>query len=268
MDNKNGMSELKQLQWTPELVGRFWDAVARSPLAELNFARTSGAKLLAFVSDYIKPEKRCLDFGAGDGDLMRLLVERGCRVAGYEPAEERRKKILAQDFARSPNFLGLVDDTCKDVFDVLIAADVIEHILDADLPRVLNRWRQFLSPGGILIVTTPNNEDLAANSTYCPVSGLWFHRMQHVRSFTGETLNALFAPLGFTRLHDHHVDFSSNAELMRQLRVVTRENRLRRRYGHLYPLIPNRRRKREGKKKRDLRVGNESHLIYVGRLSG
>ncbi len=268
MDDRDGTTGLKHLRWTPELVGRFWDAVSHSPLAELNFARMAGAQLLDFVSDYIKPEKRYLDFGAGDGDLMRLLIQRGCRVAGYEPAEERRKKILAQDFAQNPNFLGLVDDTSREVFDVLIAADVVEHILEADLPRVLDRWRRFLSPGGILIVTTPNNEDLAANSTYCPVSGVWFHRMQHVRSFTADTLNALFIPLGFTRLHDHQVDFSSNAELMRQLRVATRENRLRRRYGHLYPLIPNKTRKLKGKKKRDLRIGNESHLIYVGRLPG
>lgn len=266
MQSDNVKSPLTHLQWTPELVKAFWDAVSQSPLANINFARMNGAQLLRYVGEYIKAGKSYLDFGAGDGDLLRLLIERGCRAAGYELAEERRRQILAQDFAKSRNFLGVVDADSDAVFDVLIACDVVEHILDADMNGVLERWRRFLRPEGILIVTTPNNEDLAANSTYCPVSKVWFHRMQHVRAFTAETLNDLFEPFGFTRLHDHQVDFSSNAETMWQLRLANRENRLRRRYGHLYPFVPNKKPKLKGEKKKHLRIGNESHLIYVGRL--
>jgi 2-polyprenyl-3-methyl-5-hydroxy-6-metoxy-1,4-benzoquinol methylase len=257
---------LNQLQWTPELVGKFWDAFSQSPLANLSFSRMNGASLLEVVAPYVGPQNRYLDFGAGDGDLIRLLIERDCCVAGYEPSEERRNKLSSQDFVKHANFLGIVSTDAEEVYDVVIAADVIEHFLDADMDAVTKRMRKFLRPGGIIIVSTPNNEDLDANSAYCPVSNLWFHRWQHVRSFTAESLNDLFGRLGFQRLHDHHVDFSSSANMIERLRKLKRKNRLRQRYDRLYSLLA----KKKGKKKREnqnnLRIGNESHLIYIGRL--
>lgn len=32
------------LEWTPELVARFWDGIARSRLVELAFSRTGGVR--------------------------------------------------------------------------------------------------------------------------------------------------------------------------------------------------------------------------------
>ena len=265
----NGM--LNQLQWTPQLVGKFWDAISQSPLADLSFSRMNGDTLLDFVAPYVEPERQYLDFGAGDGDLIRLLIQRGCCVAGYEPSEERRNKLFSQDFVKHKNFIGIVGADAEEVYDVVIAADVIEHVLDDDIELVTKRMRNFLRPGGVIIVSTPNNEDLDANSTYCPVSNLWFHRWQHVRSFTAESLNDLFSPLGFQRLHDHRVDFSSNAvssnaEMIEQIKELYLENHLRKRNGHFLKFLAKKKSKKKTNKLKNLRTGNESHLIYVGRL--
>jgi hypothetical protein len=56
-------------------------------------------------------------------------------------------------------------------------------------------------------VTTPNNEDLELGMAYCPVSNTLFHRWQHVRSFTGESLSCLLSRHGISPIVVHRVEF-------------------------------------------------------------
>ncbi len=208
----------KELQWTRELINSFWDGFSQTPLKDMAFAKSAGPKLLDIVGRHLPPNAKCLDFGSGGGDLLALLIERGCRAAAFEPSAERSNDMMKLPFASSPNFLGVVDNDSTEIFDVVIAAEVLEHVLDAELPGVVKRLRDFLKPGGILIATTPNNEDLVANFAYCPVSDVVFHRWQHVRSFTAESLDACLSAGGFRRIEDHRVDYSSYADLARELR--------------------------------------------------
>ena len=46
-------------------------------------------------------------------------------------------------------------------------------------------------------MTTPSNEDLEAGTVGCPACGCLFHRMQHIRSFTAETLTRMVEEAGF-----------------------------------------------------------------------
>jgi 2-polyprenyl-3-methyl-5-hydroxy-6-metoxy-1,4-benzoquinol methylase len=260
----------KELQWTRELVNKFWDGVSQTPLTELSFARLNGQKLIHYVGNHLPPSVTCLDFGSGGGDLIALLVKRGCRAAAFEPSEERSKDLVSSPFAGNPNFLGVVDNDSTDTFDVVIAAEVLEHVLDAELPEVVNRLRRFLSPGGTLIATTPNNEDLKSAIVYCPVSDLIFHRWQHLRSFTAESLDACLSTGGFRRIEDHRVDFSGNTERVERIRQLKHEIRYLRWLGPLYfavaPLIRSRRKARSrAAAQGGLRIGAQSTLIYVGK---
>lgn len=251
------------IEWTRDGVNRFWDGVAKTRLDELSFSKAAGGKLLDFVGHHLAPGTRCLDFGAGDGSLVRLLLERGCKAAALEPSPERRALIADAELASHPGFLGFVDGREEQVFDVVIAAEVIEHVLDDELPGVLEGFRRYLKPGGLLIVTTPNDEDLELGSCYCPVSDLVFHRWQHVRSFTADSLAALLSDVGFSRLEDHRVDFSASGELYEQYVVLLRENRYLRWLGPLYYLLkPLLRKPPAG----DLRIGAQNGLVYVGEL--
>jgi 2-polyprenyl-3-methyl-5-hydroxy-6-metoxy-1,4-benzoquinol methylase len=266
----------KELQWTRELINAFWDGVSQTPLTNLSFSRHSGSKLLEFVGHHLPPNSKCLDFGSGGGDLVTLLIERGCRAAAFEPSAERSKDVLDRPFADHPNFLGVVDDGSTQTFDVVIAAEVLEHVLDAELLGVVKRLRSFLKTGGTLIATTPNSEDLVSGLAYCPVSDLVFHRWQHLRSFTAETLDECLSAGGFRRIENHKVDYSSYADLMeergeaeRQIKRLKRKMRYARRYGPLYSLVaPMLRSRIEGDNQPaapvNLRVGGETNLIYVG----
>lgn len=196
----------ERLVWTAELVERFWNGVARTRLVELSFSRVAGAQLLPLLRPYLRPDGRHLDFGAGDGSLTQLLAREGFAVAALEPAAARRAELEAR-LAGAANFLGaLAPDAADDSFDVVLMVEVIEHLLDADLDPALRLIGRLLRPGGTLIVTTPNNEDLDLGMAVCPVTGLMFHRWQHMRSFTRDSLAALLVRHGFTPVVHHEFD--------------------------------------------------------------
>jgi 2-polyprenyl-3-methyl-5-hydroxy-6-metoxy-1,4-benzoquinol methylase len=99
---------------------------------------------------------RVLDYGAGIGQLTRRLL-----------ALQRFSRIAATDIVRVPSDLAGVAEwteqdlnlpipACEDEFDVVVAAEVIEHL---ENPRfTMREIFRILRPGGTAIVTTPNNE--------------------------------------------------------------------------------------------------------------
>jgi 2-polyprenyl-3-methyl-5-hydroxy-6-metoxy-1,4-benzoquinol methylase len=272
----------KPIQWTPELVERFWSGVSQTKLSHLSFSRSAAPYLIELLGGHLKSQGRHLDFGAGDGDLVRALIERGYATAACEPAGVRSAKI-ALDIAHHPKFLGLIKDDSPDRFDVVLMIEVIEHILEKDLDSALQKVRSLLAAGGTLIVTTPNAEDLDLSSAYCPNCDSLFHRWQHVRSFTPESLAALLFAYGFECLFLHQVDFSGyrfpieelksirmrQAEEARQLQrrkdrtLVGRIKKVIRVIRGRQPVAeveaPTR---EEGK---NFRIGAQSHLLYIGR---
>jgi SAM-dependent methyltransferase len=218
---------VERLQWTPELVDRFWSAVARTRLDELAFGRLAGAELIKLIQPHLRPGGTHLDYGAGSGHMVRLLVEGGWRVAAYDPSADR-SAVLAGQVAGRPEFLGVVGPESGDRFDVVLVIEVIEHILDADLPASLERLQRFVKPGGRIIVSTPNNEDLDLGSAYCPVSNRLFHRWQHVRSFTPRKLEETFGNCGFRRVFLGLADFSHDRAVYDAVNsAAEREKRVR-----------------------------------------
>ncbi|MBI2883673.1 MAG: methyltransferase domain-containing protein, partial [Candidatus Methylomirabilis oxyfera] len=129
-----------------------------------------------------------LDVGCGNGALGNYLPE-DAEVVGIDFSREalrhfRRRKIL-----------GLA--TClpfsDEKFDLVICADTLEHLLPgeferctAELKRVARRF---------LLIISPQDEDLLANSTKCRYCGTLFHVNWHMRSLTKETIVHSFADL-------------------------------------------------------------------------
>lgn len=199
---------MQRLVWTPDLVTRFWDDVSSTRLMEMSFFRTGGRGLFSIIGHYFRPGASCLDIGAGDGDLAQWASDRGCKVALMEPSEKRQAAIREKPFASSPNFLGFIEPSSNDLFDIVIATEVIEHVLDEQMDDFLGALKKHIKPGGTLIITTPNEEDLELAMAYCPVSGTLFHRWQHVRSFSAESLATLLSGAGFRPIEVRRVDYS------------------------------------------------------------
>ena len=113
---------------------------------------------------------RVLDLGAGTGAWANRLLE-----AGYEvTALERPNGGYA---GSAPLVLGNLNEEFVSQFgsrrfDLLTCMEVIEHV---ENPRHLLRGaRRLLSPGGLVVITTPNIESTAGRLRF-----LWTGELRH-----------------------------------------------------------------------------------------
>jgi SAM-dependent methyltransferase len=203
---------MRPLRWTPELVRRFWDGIAETRgLAQQSFGRLGGRYLLQAVRWHLVPGQRHLDFGGGDGDFAALLAEEGYPTAVWEPSPARAARVEAK-LEGQPGFLGTIgpETQIRDQgqFDTIFLVEVIEHVLEDELPSVLAQLDRLLAPGGKLVISTPNDEDLEQNFAFEPEQGVLFHRWQHQRRFVAGSLTQLLAGHGFQPLVVHELELS------------------------------------------------------------
>ncbi len=241
----------RKLLWTHRLVEKFWNGLSESGLLDhLSFSRLAGHWLLQILDPYLAKDKRILDFGAGDGDFSKLLLKAGYQTAVYEPSAARAE-ILQSRLGNESGFLGIIGPDNEEKFDIITLIEVIEHILEEDMNHFLKTLDRLLAHNGMLIITTPNNEDLFLNSVLDPVSGNLFHRWQHQRSFTDETLNACLAQQSFSSLTIHKVELTD--QVFSEYGAGLGTN----------PAFSNFLRAH-----RSLRIGNENQLIWIGQRKG
>jgi 2-polyprenyl-3-methyl-5-hydroxy-6-metoxy-1,4-benzoquinol methylase len=118
-----------------------------------NYARRGTHEtLLAFVPAGVD----VLDVGCATGYLGTTLMERGCRVWGVEvdaaAAHEARRRY--EDVATLD--LDVTDELPweRRSFDVIVAADVLEHLRDP--LRTLRMLREYARPGATFVISLPN----------------------------------------------------------------------------------------------------------------
>jgi SAM-dependent methyltransferase len=144
---------------------------------------------------------RVLDVGCATGYLGAALAERGCRVWGLDQDERALQSAAAAYEEVRAIDLERTDDLpwAEGSFDVVVAADVLEHLRDP--VAVLRLLERYLAPDGRLVVSLPN---VANASVRLP---LLFGRFAytdtgildstHVRLYTFETARALVESCGF-----------------------------------------------------------------------
>jgi len=150
---------------------------------------------LAFLLAEVSPGDRVLDVGFGDGTFTAELARVGARVVGVEVAEAALKRAHAAhpelDFRLGP--VGGPLPLGDGAFDVVWASEVIEHV--ADTARWLSEVRRVTSPGGRLLLTTPNHPRslllLRGLERYSnPLS-------DHLHLYTRRSLRGLLGEFGF-----------------------------------------------------------------------
>lgn len=198
------------LVWTPERVAEFWDGMARAGLGEAQaFGRLAKHCVHWLVSRHLTPGGRHLDYGAGGGDIAAHFIAQGFPFAVWEPSQERTR-LSESRLAGLPGFLGSPGPDGVESFDAVTCFEVLEHVLDDSFERVCDELASYVRPGGTLIISTPNNEDLSRDTVYCPLSNQTFHRWQHVRRIDAAFLEWTFARRGFRKVCTHQLDFDEN----------------------------------------------------------
>lgn len=214
IDSKLGVETTASRQphevvWTPEKAERFWNYFSSDPqFSQQYFSNHSGALLIDYLSTLVKFEGRVLDYGCGVGYLVGHLLNRGIACEALDFSETSIKRVR-QQFEDHPLFRGAIvanelpTPVPDKSIDLLLSVEMVEHLFDEHLTPTFGEFHRLLRPGGTLIVTTPNDEELAASRVLCPDCAGVFHQYQHLRSWTVDSLREALEPHGFETVTCH-----------------------------------------------------------------
>jgi len=112
-----------------------------------------------FVYDEVPENSACLDVGCWNGNLgAKLIRDKNCIVDGVDVNTEMLKQAQKKGYhttyvinlnSENVNFLDI-----KQKYDVIMFADVLEHLINPEL--VLKLAQQKLKKGGKIIISLPN----------------------------------------------------------------------------------------------------------------
>ena len=174
------------------------DDIAES-IQNNDYLLTQNKKLLSYLPS-VAGLNVC-EIGVGKGYLMDGIIKKNpLKLVGVDISipylrEIQKKSYKNVDliFANAEN-LPYVNE-----FDIIIAADIIEHVFNVgDFLYSVNRA---LKPGGILIVKTPDNEDI---NMYSQLRGCKYNFV-HLRNFNKKTLKTILNGAGF-RINNYIYD--------------------------------------------------------------
>lgn len=135
--------------------------------------------------------RRVLDVGCAQGTLALLLAEEGHDVT----AVDVRQGFL--DYAASRYEKGAIRFVCGNVmempapgrYDVVFCNQLVEHLVYPE--RLVERLVEWLEPGGLLVVTTPNGSYV--KNSLPPFSSLGERTVHEHRQFTADGDGHFFA---------------------------------------------------------------------------
>jgi O-antigen biosynthesis protein len=171
----------------------------------------------ADVVGLVGASRRVLELGTATGYMSRALTERGCEVVGIEldpEMAERAGEFCERMIVGDVETLDLERELDGELFDAIVAADVLEHLKDP--LRLLQRLRPFLEPDGCLVISIPNvahgSVRLALLSGRFDYQDIGLLDSTHLRFFTRETLERLLdeAELGLAELHRHELTLEAS----------------------------------------------------------
>ncbi len=208
----------------------------------------NGDNALRYVLELAGVNKRILEIGAGAGMITRHLVaSNGCDVVALEinpAAVEKLKTYVERVYSLDLNSSNWTTNLAEEAkFDVIIAADVLEHLYDPW--RVLKDARSLLNENGKIILSLPH----AAHSGM--LSCLFWEDFRyaewglldktHIRFFGFHNIHALYASAGlaitdvrFVMRRPEETEFAEHwAQLPKRLRNAFSSGR----YGHVYQVV-------------------------------
>lgn len=161
------------------------------------------ASTAAKVLQLVGKGKHVLELGTAAGAMTQMLREYClCSVVGVEIdpiSAERARPYCDKLIVGNLDELNLVTELGSDRFDVVVAADVLEHLRDPW--RCLEIVRQLLKPEGYLVLSIPNvafngllGSIVSGSFPYAPVGML---DQTHLRFFTLFELESMLVSTGF-----------------------------------------------------------------------
>jgi len=135
-----------------------------------------------------------LDLGCGPGLILHELQQRGYGLlSGVDRSAEQiaAGRAFGIKGLEEGDLFDYLDDRAAASFDLVITYDVMEHLDDGELLRLVDGVHRALKPGGRWIIHVPNGES--------PFSGrARYGDLTHERAFTAGSLGQLLRASGFS----------------------------------------------------------------------
>lgn len=198
---------------------------------EAEYTRPVDLKKMAFIDRHLASLRPCtiLEFGSGHGLILQNLHD--CDAVGVEIDEREAAIARANGLDVRVGHAGRHDAGRK--FDVVIASEVIEHMLEPQL--LLENAARHLRPGGMLLLTTPNGygyyelSERHLNPKYLIRTNNLLRRLlgknpyergdsfDHCQWFTMGRLLRMTRKAGFSLIEQENSDFITGSEFDIQL---------------------------------------------------
>jgi SAM-dependent methyltransferase len=159
---------------------------------------------------------RVLEIGCGRGELLCRLADRGWEGVGLEISADAAR-VARRVLEGHGTKVRVVEDAqeIRDLFPLVIASEVLEHVQDD--AGALARWRRWVEPGGLLLLTVP------AHARYWTDADVF---VGHYRRYERDALRRLVEDAGFAVDTHWSLGFPATAVTTR-LRRITYGRRLR-----------------------------------------
>lgn len=131
--------------------------------------------------------RRILDVGCSDGMVATLLGHRlGINVTGVDLSPIKIAKAKALCWVDSVSFHEILAEDLKlfsapGSYDCILMLEILEHVISVE--EILTAVAPLLAPGGLVLVTLPNDDDVHEPSS------------QHVREFNEDEIRRTFGQL-------------------------------------------------------------------------
>jgi 2-polyprenyl-3-methyl-5-hydroxy-6-metoxy-1,4-benzoquinol methylase len=185
--------------WTNDQIKNFW--IYENNFPDKFWGKNFGAALVKNYKNEIKNSEKILDFGCGDGSLMQEIasIKKNKIIYGYENSPKIISNLKTK-FKNKKNFSFLTSFRDKK-FDLIFCTEVIEHLYDSDLQKLIKTLISLKSPNGYIIFSTPNNEVIEDSLILNPINNKLFHRWQHVRSWNKSSLQKFLIENNFKEFY-------------------------------------------------------------------
>lgn len=149
-----------------------------------------------------KPDAQSIfEIGAGSGTMLNLLKNE-FEINGIEPSESFCK-FAKDNYEIELSPLGYESYKSSKKYDVIIALDVIEHVVSPS--NLLKNMGEMLNEDGIVIIGTPNIESISANL----LRKKWYHiRPPHIYFFSPKTFYLLSRNNSFNIVKEYYFSWS------------------------------------------------------------
>jgi len=201
------MYQVHEFQWNNSSIERFWNYYANQNKIAY-FAQQVGEEVFRISQRHIAIQGNILDYGCGKGHLIDTMLKHGLsHIYGADFSKDsvayvKKKYDVKKGFVDGYALTQLPAPELKDgFFNSVFLLETIEHLIPPYLDDTLTELFRIIKTGGYVIITTPSNEDLEIQKVLCPNCGAHYHRVQHVNSFSENSIVLLLDKFGFDKLY-------------------------------------------------------------------